>query len=189
MAASFYDLPLEIVREIVFFIPDPKGLGNCLRSCSMFRSSLNDEDKKALYKNFLTKHVKEKRGGTTHTYFTDLKGKKQGEAEIKRKTYREVFFYKDDKREGKVRRYNDGTLLMEKTYENDHLEGEHKSYFKNGIVRRHCFYRKGNIHGKVTLNRNDGTISEIKEYKKGRQVGKEFYLNRKGEIVNTYVVY
>lgn len=112
-------------------------------------------------------------------------------------TKAKVVYYQEDglvesegEMDGKLRAgtwryyYADGkTLLIEEHYKNGLLEGEFKSYFKNGKQSELLFYKNGKLNGVIERFADTGVLLEKVTYINGKLNGAAKYYNLSGELV------
>lgn len=100
-------------------------------------------------------------------------------------------FYKENKLNGTLIRYNDkGELLCKETYENGTLKGpaEYYSYTKDNFLRTVCNYKNAVLDGELLITQKDGTLREKAHYTKGRLSGTRatFYSSGDKEATETW---
>ena len=68
--------------------------------------------------------------------------------------------------------YSNGQIHAHAFYKNDKLEGEYKYWYKNGQIEEHSFYKNGKLDGEYKTWYNNGEIWEHAFYKDGKVVKK-----------------
>ena len=92
---------------------------------------------------------------------------------------------KDSLRIGQWNYYhnNSNDLMMVENYEQGKLQGEKRTYYKNGNLAEKAFYKDGLLHGEKIMYSDKGVVLEHLTYRNGELHGPAKFYNGKGELV------
>jgi len=85
-----------------------------------------------------------------------------------------VFYQKDGK-----------TIVSEENYKNGLLDGESKTYYRNGKITETMFYKNGGLEGNLKRFSDEGILLDDLNYKNGKLSGLAKYYNTAGELTMT----
>ncbi|HKJ06677.1 MAG TPA: hypothetical protein VJ970_04340 [Flavobacteriaceae bacterium] len=74
-------------------------------------------------------------------------------------------------------------LLSVENYNNGKLDGEVKTFYKNGTVTEHLHYKKGIKHGVAKRFSSEGILLEKLTYKEGVLHGDAVFYNTNGDLI------
>ena len=111
-------------------------------------------------------------GTAKETYF-DQKGSKvsEGVSKNKKKTGKWIYYFKDSK-----------SIMSEENYVNGILEGQSKTYFKNGNVLEEKSYKNNLLHGKYRRYAEQGILLHNLNYIEDKLHGPGEYYTSSGKI-------
>ena len=129
---------------------------------------------KEVHINTNEKYIKEKLSGTFEKYYTLVNGKKEG-IESMYSFFSQLgelismSVYKDGKKEGLHRQWNDtGKLIHKCFYKDDKLEGLYQEWDDNGTLLFECMFKDGEREGELKEWDEDGKLVEHSLYKDGK---------------------
>ncbi|UYW02513.1 hypothetical protein K5I29_06465 [Flavobacterium agricola] len=105
--------------------------------------------------------------------FLDQKGNKvsEGSSINGKKTGKWVYYFKDS-----------NTIMSEENYANGLLEGESKTFYKNGKLLEHKYYKNNALHGKYQRFTEQGNLLHNLNYAEGKLNGLGEYYSSTGKI-------
>ncbi|WP_457616073.1 toxin-antitoxin system YwqK family antitoxin [Lutibacter sp.] len=108
--------------------------------------------------------------------FYTLEGvlKSQGAMEGKQRVGKWLYYHPDGK-----------TVMSEENYTNGVLNGESKTYYKDGKVTEILHYKDGKLHGNLKRYASNGVLLDDLNYKDGKLNGLAKYYNMDGKLIYT----
>ena len=116
----------------------------------------------------------EQKSNFANVKFYSEKGLLKSEGEMKGKI-----------RIGKWKYYhvNSKNILSEENYTEGILNGESKTYYKNGKLTEHLFYKNGKLNGRFRRYADNGNLLDDLNYVEGKLYGSAKYYNIKGKLI------
>jgi antitoxin component YwqK of YwqJK toxin-antitoxin module len=75
------------------------------------------------------------------------------------------------------------TVISEENYKNGLLNGEAKTFYKDGKITEILHYKNGKLHGNVKRYASNGTLIDDLNYKEGKLHGPAKYYNIEGKLI------
>ena len=153
--------------------------------------SIRDRNKEKVETGYLQKDIKTGIWTTfypkdslikTITHYED--GKKQGlYLEFgKRADLVQEAFYVSDKKDGILRKFENGKLILIESYKMDILDGVYLKFYKNGKKEEESFYKNGEKHGDSKWYYDNEQILTTYNYDMGKIVGSVKSYYKTGEM-------
>ncbi|RDX34199.1 hypothetical protein DZA35_01545 [Arcobacter sp. HD9-500m-PIT-SAG03] len=109
--------------------------------------------------------------------------------ELKSFMIKMAYNYKDDKRNGIEKYYNEnGKLTFETIYKDDKRNGIEKHYNENGILYSETMYSNDEKHGFQKTFAEDGSLVSSSNYKNGRPQFNSFIDSKKDDGVKKQII-